>query len=192
MRILIVGLALFLGTHLVRTFAGSWRLQQIERHGVAAWRTLHAVVSAIGFVLIVWGYDMTRYDAIEVWDPPAWTRPAAAALLVPAFVLFGAAGAPRNRLKAALGHPFLIGVELWAIAHLLANGRAGDIVLFGTFLTWAALEFRAARARDRREGAILEEGTLRGDAAAVILGLIAWWVFAWHLHGLLIGVRPIG
>jgi hypothetical protein len=61
---------------------------------------------------------------------------------------------PRNGIKARLHHPMVLGVKVWAFAHLLANGNLADVVLFGSFLLWAALSFRAARGRDRAAGTV--------------------------------------
>jgi uncharacterized membrane protein len=70
-------------------------------------------------------------------------------LTLPAFILLVAAYVPGNRIKAAIGHPMVAGVKLWALAHLLANGSLADLLLFGGFLAWAVASFAAARRRDR-------------------------------------------
>jgi len=83
-------------------------------------------------------------------------------------------------------------VKLWALAHLLSNGRLADVVLFGAFLAWAVLDYRAARARDRASGARAAPGSLAGDVATVAVGAVATAAFALWLHAPLIGVRPFG
>lgn len=91
-------------------------------------------------------------------------------------------------MKATLGHPMLLGTQLWAFAHLLSNGTLADAVLFGGFLVWAVVDYASARRRDREAGTIYPPGTLRRDAIAVFIGTIAWIVFGFWLHRLLIGV----
>jgi uncharacterized membrane protein len=86
----------------------------------------------------------------------------------------------------------VLGVKVWAFAHLLSNGTLHDMLLFGTFLAWSVALFAVSRGRDRREGVVRAPGSTRGDAIAVAAGLAAWAVFAFWLHGLLIGVRPFG
>ena len=120
-----------------------------------------------------------------------WTRDLAALLTIPSFVLLAAAYVPKNHLKAALGHPMLAGVMLWAFAHLVANGRPGDVLLFGAFLVWTIVAFISARRRDRVAGTGYAPGTLSGDLLAAAIGLIAWALFAFYAHMWLIGVRPI-
>lgn len=192
MSALILGLLILLGMHSLRIVAEDWRSAQIARLGEMRWKGLYSLASAVGLVLIVWGYGLTRAEPVAVWDPPAWTRYPAALLNLPAFVLIAAAYVPGNRIKAALGHPMLLGVKVWALAHLMSNGRLGDLLLFGAFLVWAVLDFRSARRRDRLAGTRYPAGSLARDVAAAAAGLAAWALFAGFLHEWLIGARPFG
>jgi uncharacterized membrane protein len=192
MTTLLAGLVLFLGAHSVRIFADGWRGAQIARAGTGAWKAIYSIVSLAGFAMIVWGYGQTRLAPVDLWFPPAWTRHAAALLTLPAFVLLAAAYVPGTRIKAAVGHPMVAGVKLWAFAHLLSNGRLGDLVLFGAFLAWAIADFIASRRRDRAAGTRHAVGPGSRDVLAVAIGVVAWAAFAFVLHGWLIGVRPFG
>jgi uncharacterized membrane protein len=192
MTVLILGLLFFLGAHSVRILADDWRTRQLARLGEGKWKGLYSVISAIGLILIVWGYGLARAQPVILWSPPVWARHVAALLTVVAFILLAAAYVPGNRIKAKLGHPMVAGVKVWAFAHLLANGTLAAVVLFGAFLVWAVADFASARRRDRRAGTVYPAGSLARDAVAVIVGLIAWAVFAFLLHGWLIGVRPLG
>lgn len=192
MTLLIAGLLLFLGAHSVRIFADDWRSARLAQWGEGAWKGLYSLASLAGLGLIIWGYGLARATPVDLWQPPVFTRHLASLLTVPAFVLMAAVYVPQTRLKARLGHPMVLAVKLWALAHLLANGRLADVVLFGSFLVWAAFDFRAARARDRRDGVIRVSGPASRDALAIAIGIIAWAVFAVGLHGWLIGVRPFG
>ena len=192
MSALILGLIVFLGAHSVRIFAEDWRRARIARLGENRWKGLYSLVSALGLALIVWGYGDARTAPVDLWSPPLWTRHLAALLTLPAFVLLAAAYVPRTRIRAAVGHPMVLGVKVWALAHLLSNGRLADLLLFGAFLAWSVLDYRAARARDRAGAARPPAGTAGADALAVVAGLVGWGAFAWWLHGWLIGVRPFG
>ena len=189
---LILGLVIFLGAHSVRIFADDWRTQQIERLGENAWKGLYSLLSIAGFALMIWGYSLTRAQPVILFDPPTWTRMVASVLTLPAFILIAAAYVPGNRMKSVLGHPMILGVKVWALAHLIANGRLGDVVLFGAFLVWAVLDFRAARRRDRASQTRYAAASTGRDVATIAVGLVAWWIFAQYLHGWLIGVRPFG
>jgi uncharacterized membrane protein len=192
MLYLIFGLILFLGVHSVRIVADDWRSSQIVRLGEGPWKGLYSLASVLGFVLIVWGYGQARLDPAILWTPPAWTRHLLPPLTLLTFVLVAAAYVPGTRIKAWLGSPMVLGVKLWAFAHLIANGTLAGTVLFGSFLVWAIVDFASARRRDRVGGVTNAEGSLARDALAVLVGVAAWAAFAFWLHAWLIGVRPFG
>ena len=192
MTALILGLVLFLGTHSVRIFADDWRTRTRARIGENAFKGGYALLSIAGFVLLVWGYGQARLDPVVLWPAMAWTRHLASLLTLLAFILLIAAYVPKNGIKARVHHPMVLGVKVWALAHLLANNTLADGLLFGGFLVWAVLNFRAARARDRVAGTVYPPGTLAGTLATVVIGAVAWAVFAFWAHSALIGVRPFG
>ncbi len=189
MTLLILGLLIFLGAHSVRIFADDWRSAQVARMGLNAWKGIIALLSLIGFVLIVWGFGEARTGP-ELWAVPVWTRHITALLMLPSFVLVAAAYVPGTRMKAAVGHPMVAGVKLWAFAHLLSNARAADYVLFGAFLAWAIVDYISARRRDRRAGTRYPAGPWSRDVLAIVIGAVAWVLFALWGHLWLIGVAP--
>lgn len=191
MTILIFGLICFFSTHFVRIVADDWRSAQIARIGEKRWKALYSLVSALGLGLIVWGFVLSRQAPIMIWQPMSWTRHLTILLSLPAFILVTAAYVPGNRIKAKLGHPMVLGVKVWALAHLVSNGRLDEILLFGTFLVWAVLAFRSERARDRANHVAYRPGSLAGDAKVLVAGLLGWAIFAKYLHVLLIGVNPL-
>lgn len=192
MTALLLGLILFLGVHSVRIFANDWRSAQIGRLGEKGWKLAYTVLSLIGFGLIVWGYGQARQDPVVLWTAPRGLRHLAIALTVPAFVLLAAAYVPGNGLRRRLGHPMVLAVKLWALAHLLANNTAADLLLFGGFLVWAVLDFRSARRRPAPVVAALPANTGLRTLATVVIGGLAWTFFAFHAHLWLIGVWPFG
>ncbi len=192
MSVLILGLVIFLGLHSIRIFAEDWRKALIARLGDNGWKSAYSVVSIIGLVLIIWGYGMARREPVVLWSPPVWAPHLAGVLTLAAFILFPAAYVRGNHFKALFKHPMLISVVLWALAHLLANGTMNAVVLFGAFLVWALIDFAAARRRDRVEGIAYPKGALSRDVIPVVVGVVAWILFAFFLHGWLIGVKPMG
>ena len=190
MSVLILGLLLFLGVHSLRIFADGFRRRQIARFGEPRWKGGYALVALIGLVLIVWGFGLARQHPVLLYVPPLWLRHLNALFTLIAFVLVAAAYVPGNHLKASIGHPMLAGVKVWALGHLLATGMLRDVVLFGAFLLWAVVDYVVARRRDRAAGTRYAPGTLAGDLASLVLGVIGWTVFAFWLHVWLIGVKP--
>lgn len=192
MTLLIIGLILFLGVHSVRIFADEWRTTMVARLGLMPWKGLYSVVSLLGFALIVWGYGLARQQPVVLWTPPVFTRHLNSLFTLLAFILIVAAYVPRNHLKARLHHPMVLGVKLWAFGHLLATAKLADLLLFGAFLLWAVLSYRAARQRDRVQGTAYPAGTAVGTLVTLIVGVLAWAAFAFWLHAAWIGLAPFG
>lgn len=192
MSYLIAGLAIFLGVHSVRIVADGWRTQTVQRVGAGTYKGLYSLVSAVGFGLIIYGFGVARENPIVLWNPPLGMRHAASLFTIIAFVLLAAAYVPRNGIKARVHHPMVLAVKSWALGHLLANGNLAHVLLFGAFLTWAVLNFIAARRRDRALATPYAAGTLPMTLLTVAVGVAVWAAFAFHLHGLLIGIRPFG
>ena len=188
---LIAGLVLFLGVHSVRIFANDWRSAQLAQRGEAIWKLGYSALSIAGFVLIVWGYGLARQSPMVLWPTPRGMNHLAALLTLISFVLLVATYVPRNAIKAKLRHPMILGVKVWALAHLLANNTLADLLLFGSFLIWAMLSFRAARQRDRQQQPVQLASNGLATAATVVVGVVAWAAFAFWGHLALIGVRPL-
>jgi uncharacterized membrane protein len=191
MLILILGLIIFLGTH-VFTMRREARAAAIARLGEGPYKGLYSLISLLGLVLIVWGFGRYRAnDWIDVWYPPVFTRHLALLLVWAAFVCLAAAYLP-GRIKRTLKHPMLAGVKIWALAHLLANGDLGSILLFGSILAWAVMaRISVKRRRDEvrdHGGPVAEPAGWRNDILALAIGTILWFAFARWLHPLLIGV----
>jgi len=194
MTALVIGLLLFLGVHSLRTVAAGdgMRSRFIAQRGERAWRGLYSLASAIGFVLIIWGVGLARRSPLTLWSPPDWTRPLASLLTLVSIVLITAAYVPRNHFKAWVGHPMVLGVKVWAFAHLLATRTLADLLLFGGFLLWAIWCYRSLRSRDHAAGRQPVAGEVVRTAITVVVGAALWFAFAYWLHGWLIGVRPFG
>ena len=189
MTLLIAGLLLFFAAHVVSIANESWRNRMVARLGVGPWKGLYSVVSIAGFILIIKGYGMARGAPIVLYDPPAWLAHIALLLMVPAFIFALAAYFP-GRIRATVKHPLLAATKTWAIAHLLANGTAADVLLFGSFLAWAIADWRSYRHRTQRFYARAPERNYN-DAIAVAGGLALYALFVLWAHEAWIGVSPI-
>ncbi|MEO6277894.1 NnrU family protein [Roseateles sp.] len=186
---LALGLTLFLGIHLTRALAPRWRDAQIARLGDKGWKGLYTAVSLVGFGLILWGYSQARLTPVVLWPAIRGMNHLAALFMLVAMILLAAAYVPRNHIKARLQHPMTLSVKVWALAHLLANNTLADVMLFGSFLVWAILVFRAAR---RRPGPLPAAGSAAGTAATVVVGLALWAFFAFWAHAAWLGIAPLG
>ncbi|MBS0223830.1 MAG: NnrU family protein [Proteobacteria bacterium] len=185
MMLLIVGLILFLGIHTLTTLRGP-RAVLIDRLGEGGYKGLYSVIAAIGLGLIVWGFGRYRADDyVQIWNPPAALRPVVHLLMLFAFVALAATYSPAGKIKGLLRHPMLVAIKAWALAHLLANGDLGALVLFGAFLAWAVYDRIAVKRRG--DPGARNMALTWGDAIAVGVGIVAFIAMFW-LHPLLIGL----
>lgn len=190
MMVLIVGLILFLGVHLVPT-QPELRDGLKARIGEGPYKILFSLLSLAGLVVIVLGYHKLQLHPGKnpiLWEPPVWTRHIAVALMLPAIILLVASLVP-SRIRTATRHPMLIAIKIWALAHLLANGDLGALLLFGSFLAFAVYDRISVKKRGLQPSPA--PASALNDVIVVVVGLA---LYAWLLlggHQWLIGVAPI-
>jgi uncharacterized membrane protein len=199
---LIFGLVLFLGAHSTRIFADEWRTRTIEAWGEKPFKAVYALVSLLGFYGLIVGYAEVRLDPVFIWQPPIATRHISVLLMLFASILLVAAHIPANHFKVRLGHPMVLSVKVWALAHLLSNGNLADLILFGTFLAWSVMNFKSARGRDRAnsesQALLIDEPApstspkTSATVIAVVAGTGLWGLITFVLHALVVGVSPLG
>jgi uncharacterized membrane protein len=188
---MIVGLAVFFGTHLVTT-RRDLRARLIAARGEAGYKIGYSLLSALGLVLIVWGFAHYRATGwIDVWYPPVAMRHIALALM-PFAVILVVASYVRGRIYARLKHPMLAGIKLWALAHLLANGDLGSIILVGSFLAWAVYDRISLKHRSDAGAPPIPVGGVGNDVIAVVLGIVVYLGLAFAFHPFVIGVPVMG
>ena len=140
MAILVLGLVIFLGLHSIRIVSESRRERAIARFGEGPWKGIYSLISVIGLVLIVWGFARARYDAPQVWTPLPGARHITMLLMLVVLILLASYLFKRSHMAVWTHHPMLWAVLLWSMGHLIANGSAADIVLFGAFLVWSVAD----------------------------------------------------
>jgi uncharacterized membrane protein len=191
LAILVIGLVLFIAVHAFTTRRDQ-RAALVARIGEGPYKGLYSVLSLIGIVLMAWGYARYRAtDWIDVWYPPAWTRHIVVTLMWPACICLVAAYVPGD-IKRVLKHPMLVGVKLWAFAHLLANGDLGSIILFGSFLAWAVFDRITLKRRSDPGAPPIPSGGRRNDIIAVVVGTVLYLALGFLFHPLVIGVPAFG
>lgn len=187
LAIMVVGLVVFFGTHILTTLR-TQRAALVARLGEGPYKGLYALVSLVGIVLI--GYGFAKYRAagmIEIWDPPRWFRHVNNLILWPAFICLAAAYIPGD-IKRVLKHPMLVGIKLWALGHLLANGDLGSIILFGSFLLWAGYDRASFKWRSDPGAPDFGLGGRDCDTIAVIVGTLLYLAVGFWFHPYVIGV----
>ncbi len=190
MIIMLLGLAVFVGIHLVPAMPAT-RARLTGKLGENAYKGIFSVIALIGLILIVYGFGAYRAGGyIPVWEPPRFLRYLSILLLWFAFVALAAAYLPVGRIKSALKHPMLVGVKSWALAHLLVNSDLGGIILFGVFLAWAVFDRISVKRRGLPNPVASANGLMTGDIPALVVGTVAFGALAW-LHPTFAGVAVV-
>jgi uncharacterized membrane protein len=146
MNKLALGILLWSFTHFIPSLFAGPRRKLVERFGESAYKGLFLLLMVLAIYLVIAGWKAAVPETVYL--PPAWGRHATALLVLLGFILFFAPYPPNN-IKRLLRHPQLTGVVLWGAGHLLANGEARSILLFGGFAAWAVAEILLINRRDR-------------------------------------------
>lgn len=176
---LVAGFVLFFSVHSLQIFYGT-RLVLREKFGETVYKGLYSLISLAGLVLVSIGFAEYRFnDFVAIWSPPVWTRHLALLLNLFAVVCFVAAYLPCH-IRKTLKHPMLVGIKTWAVAHLIANGDLGGMILFGLFLVWAVLVRISIKHRPVDKKPVRASWVF--DCLAVGLGGALYVVIVFWLH----------
>ena len=180
MTLLILGLALFIGPHLLREL----QLQPVlsSRLGDNVYKIAFTATALLGLLLIVWGKSASPF--IMLYEPRYELRNISHFAMLPAFILLVAGNLPLSYLRSITLNPMVLGTAIWGAAHLWANGDLASVVLFGSLTVWAIIKF-ASLATSTRSGAA--RPSVLWDAVAIVLGTILYGVVA-VFHGQLFGI----
>ena len=189
MSLLAFGLALMIGAH-VFTSLRPLRDPIEARIGADPYRGLHALVALIGLILIVWGFGRYRAAAWDqVWVPPERARDVTFMLMWCALVSLACVSQTGGKIRGWLRHPLVASVTLWSLGHLIANGDAGGMLMFGAFFVWS-IYARIALERRGDHGAAPSPSFTRADAIALIAGTVLTIAVA-LFHPFLFGVAAV-
>ncbi len=191
LAVLVLGLVVFIGPHVLVSLRDT-RALIVKRLGQGAYKGLFAIASIVGIALIAYGFSEYRATGwIQVWNPPGFMRHVTVALMWPATICVVAAYIP-GRIKTTLKHPMLVGVKLWAFAHLLSNGDLGAIVLFGSILAWAVYDRISLKRRTDPGAPNIPVGGWRNDVIAVVVGTLVYLALGFVFHPVVMGIPVFG
>jgi uncharacterized membrane protein len=192
MALLIVGIILFLGLHLLRVIAPGFRQSMIASLGENGWKIAYSVVSILSLIVLIYGFGQARQVTGMLYNPPVWMAHIAITLMLIALICLAASLLPAGHIAVRTKHPMVLSVKIWAFAHLLANGETSSVLLFGAFLAWGVI-LRISLKRRERAGELKLRPFVSGkfDVYAIVIGVVAWALLVWRVHEWLIGVSPL-
>jgi uncharacterized membrane protein len=178
---MVFGLGIFTALHVYSMLLPVSRDGLKARLGEGTYKGLYSVAALIGLGVMIMGYRQLSAgpEAGELlYEPPGGMRHATMLLVLLAFISISSFHG-RGYLKRWLRNPFSVGVALWAFGHLLSNGRAYAVLMFGAFLALALLDIALSTARGKRP---LHEPQPRSDVIAAIAGMALYVVFLFGFH----------
>lgn len=222
---LILAAVFFVALH-VGVAGTSLRTRAVATLGETGYRGAFSLLSLLGIYWLAHAYRGAGY--LETWGQLAWFKPIAAILMLAAFLLavlgiatpnptavggerLLLADAPAQAIHRVTRHPFLWGVEIWAVTHLIANGDVASLVLFGSL---AAMVLSGMASIDAKRKIACGEHWARYAAATSVIPFLAikqgrnkltlsefkWWQLALalglylamlHFHLAWFGVSPL-
>lgn len=154
---------LFLASHLIIS-SSAVRFRLISAVGEQPYRGIYSLIAFATLGPLIYEFARNKHAGPLLWAlravPPI--RGLAWLLMLTALILFagsfitpnpgtmgapGGGNEPRGLLKITR-HPSFVGFCLFGIAHMLMNGRAGDVIFFGMF---PALGIIGGMHQDRRK-----------------------------------------
>lgn len=161
---LLLAAIFFAGMHL--GVAGTTiRDRAIAALGQSGYRAAFSIATVVGLAWLVMAYNRAPY--VVTWGMLEWWKPFAIILMLPAslLVVIGlttpnpTAVAQENRLAQppqgivrVTRHPFLTGVGLWALVHLIGDGDVASLVFFAV---WAVVALAGTVSIDRKRRRLL-------------------------------------
>jgi uncharacterized membrane protein len=135
MIILIAGVALFFGVHMLPAF--SLKTGLVKTLGDVRYKACFSLVSFAGLGLMIYGFQLAEF--VPLWSPASWGRSLTMSVMPVVIILVCAANVPNN-IKRFVRHPMLIGITLWGALHLTANGDLASTIVFASFLIFSILD----------------------------------------------------
>lgn len=229
MTMLIVAMTVFLALHLL--VAGTSARDVITRTiGEGPYMGLFSLASigGLAWLIVAFGAARSSPENHAFWTVTPATRHPVIALVAIAFLLAvpGLLTNSPTRVRgdnvvdspnAATGmtrisrHPFLWGVAVWAIAHLITNARSADFVLFGGLLILSvagtySIDAKRLRALGARYEAFKAQTSNIPFAAILqsrqslkigeiwwrlLIAIVVWALVLWG-HPKMFGANPLG
>ena len=187
MKLMLLGLLVFLGAHLFTSLRVA-RAGVVAKIGEGPYKGLYSLVSIIGLVMVGYGFAAWRVEGSpQLWYPPVWAKHLAIPLVLFASICIVAAYPPTH-IRVWLKHPMLVGVKIWALAHLLANGDLAGIVLFGSVLAWAVWSRISMKRRPMPLYPVPKWGA---DGVAVVAGCVLFFFLAKIFHPYVVGLEVL-
>lgn len=174
-------LALFFSIHVI-PFTPKVRSHLVERLGEKSYKAIFRLCIVGCIILGIFGWS--RFPNVYFYEPSLTLKQIHLVLMFPVVYLWVLAEIPNN-LKRFIRHPMLMGMKLWALGHLLANGDLRSMILFISFLLFSVIAVVATNRRDELKPQT--RTPLKYDVAVCLISITLYCLLV-NFHGNLFGV----
>ena len=193
MTVLIIGLVIFFGMHLVPVTGVKSSL--IERMGEKKYQSIFSIISLVGFIIIIYGFSLIdtcnpmmadcETDNFYLWDSFEYSKEISF-LLMPISIIFIVASQMKSNIKKVVHHPMLIGVLIWSFVHLLSTGDLRSIILFASFGAFSIIDIIFTR-KTAEQGISF---SILNDVVVIVVGLVLYSIIL-YFHEYVSGLQIV-
>jgi uncharacterized membrane protein len=158
----------------------AWKAHAVKTFG-KAYGPIYGILTLLLFAAAIWAFRQAEPGYI--YEAPSWGRYANFGMTLLGFLcigIFAFRGSWRNKLK----YPMAIGVSLWAVGHLMANGDQRSFLFFGG-LGFIAILFAVLK---NDNVPFVPSEVREGHNPMSLLGGVALYGIAAQLHYAVAGV----
>ncbi len=174
----LLGLVTFYLVHLI-PFNQNFREHLVEKLSHKLYLALFALITFLGVILAILGWN--DFSNVYFYEPSIFLKQLNLMIMLPVAYLWVAAEVPNN-IKRFIKHPMLLGMKLWALGHLLANGDLRSMILFISFFIFSIVATVFANRKPQPESFTSKPITY--DIAVVVVSLLGYIAIA-YFHGFL-------
>ena len=193
MIVMIIGLVIFFGMHLVPVTGVKSSL--IERMGEKKYQSIFSIISLVGFIIIIYGFSLIdtcnpmmadcETDNFYLWDSFEYSKEISF-LLMPICIIFIVASQMKSNIKKVVRHPMLIGVLIWSFVHLLSTGDLRSIILFASFGAFSIIDIIFTR-KTAEQGISF---SILNDVVVIVVGLVLYSIIL-YFHEYVSGLQIV-
>lgn len=184
---LMLGVLLWTLVHLFPSVMADKRTELMNSLG-NKYQPAFAGLIVLSLILIIIGWRSTPPEVL--YNPPAPGRHLNMLFMLVAIILLGSSHG-KSKIRQYVRHPMLLGVHLWALGHLLANGETRSVVLFGGMLVWTILSFIFINKRDGEWVKPTEVADKAGEIKLIGISVVVYLVLMF-LHPYFAGMPVVG
>ena len=177
MFVLIIGIVIFFGVHLIPLTSAKVNL--VESMGDKKYQGVFSIISLIGLIVMIYGFSLVddcnpmmadcNTNNINLWEPLEYSREISF-ILMPISIILLVAFLVESNIKSILRHPWLFSIILWSFCHLISNGDLRSVLMFVSFGVYSVIDIVFSK----KEVHSSESLPFTKDVIVIVAGLVLY------------------